>query len=155
MFETIKQFFNLDWEIEWQGINVADAASGAGGDIIIMHQGNILLAIEVTERSVDRARVVSTFNTKIAPAGIEDYLFLVGATETSEEARNQARKYFAQGHDINFIQVCDWLIMLLATLGKAGRNIFNSSLMNLLDGPDVPKTVKIAWNESVGSLFGQ
>lgn len=120
-----------------------------------MHRGNILLAIEVTERLVNRARLVATFNTKIAPAGIEDYLLLVGATEPSEEARNQARKYFAQGHDINFTQVCDWLIMILATVGKPGRNLFNSILMNLLDGPHVPQAVKAAWNESVASLFGQ
>jgi hypothetical protein len=33
MFETLKNGFNLAWEIEWQGINVADRASGVGGDI--------------------------------------------------------------------------------------------------------------------------
>ncbi len=153
MFETIRDYFELNWQIEWQGINVADAASGAGGDITIHNQGDVLLAIEVTERKVDHARLVATFNTKMAPAGIEDYLFLVGATEPTDEAKIQAERYFAQGHEINFVQVCDWLLMLLATLGKRGRDLFNSNLMNLLGDPAVPQAVKVAWNESVSSLF--
>ncbi len=154
MFETIKQFFKLEWSIKWQGINVSDAASGAGGDITIYSENRVLLAIEVTERKVDRSRLVSTFNTKIAPSSIEDYLFLIGETEPSEEAKIQAAKYFAQGHEINFAQVSEWLIMLLATLGKAGREIYNITLMNLLDNSEIPQTIKVAWNECVGDLFG-
>jgi len=155
MFETIKQFFDLDWEIKRQGINVADAASGAGGDITILDQGKVLLAVEVTGRLVDRSRLITTFNTKIAPAAIEDYLFLVGQTEPSEDARNQAARYFSQGHEINFAQVCDWLIMLLATLGKSGRDLYNANLLRILAEPDIPQVVKVAWNESVGGLFGE
>lgn len=154
MFETIKEFFDLNWRIDWQGINVADAPSGARGDVTISHDKDVLMAVEVTERLVDRARVVSTFNTKIAPSGIEDYLFLVGATEPSEESRNQARMYFAQGHEINFAQICNWIVMLLATLGRRGRHLFNGNLVKLLDDPDIPQALKVAWNESVGSLFG-
>jgi hypothetical protein len=155
MFETITQFFNLDWVIRWQGINVADAASGAGGDITIIHQGRVILAVEVTERLVDRPRLTATFNTKIAPAAIEDYLFLVGETEPSEDARNQAARYFAQGHEINFAQVCDWLIMLLATMGKSGRDLYNANLLQILAEPEIPQVVKVAWNDSVSELFGE
>lgn len=155
MFQTIKRFFGLEWTIEWQGINVADAASGAGGDITVFDSDDILLSVEVTVRRVDQARVVSTFNTKIAPSGIEDYLFLVGQTRPSEEAKDQARKYFAQGHEINFAQVTEWIIMLLATLGKKGRDFFNSNLMQFLEDPSIPQAVKVAWNESVASLFGE
>jgi len=155
MFETIKEYFELAWEIDWQGINVADAASGAGGDISVFIQGRILISIEVTERQVDQARLVSTFNTKIAPSGIEDYLFLVGASEPTDEAKSLANRYFAQGHEINFAQIIDWLLMLLATLGKRGREIFNNRFMNLLEDEEVPKAVKVAWNDSVSSLFDQ
>lgn len=77
-FRTIKDYFGLEWVIDYQGINVADAATGVGGDITITHEGRIVFAAEVTERPLERARVVATFNTKIAPHGIEDYLFLCG-----------------------------------------------------------------------------
>ena len=66
-FQAIKEFFQTDWEIEWQGINVADSPSGAGGDVTVLSDGRIVMAVEITERIVDRARLVSTFNTKIAP----------------------------------------------------------------------------------------
>src|SRR5712692_8947844 len=50
-FSTIKEFLSLDWDIVFQGINVADAAAGAGGDITITSGGRLLLAAEVTERA--------------------------------------------------------------------------------------------------------
>jgi len=76
MLHTIKTCYQFQWEIKWQGINVADKASGVGGDITVTQDGNVILAIEVTERPIEKARVVSTFNTKIVRGGIEDYLFI-------------------------------------------------------------------------------
>jgi hypothetical protein len=96
-FSTIKHYFGLDWDVSAQGINVADAAAGVGGDVTITQAGRTLLAAEITEHPLDRNRVVSTFNTKIAPQGIEDYLFFVPMEHLPEEVRSQARQYFAQG----------------------------------------------------------
>ncbi|MGH9957017.1 MAG: restriction endonuclease, SacI family [Pyrinomonadaceae bacterium] len=90
MLHTIKACYSLTWDIEWHGINVADRASGAGGDITVKKGRNILLAIEITERPIDRARIVSTFTTKIVRGGIEDYLFVYGSALPSEEARQAA-----------------------------------------------------------------
>lgn len=73
----MKHAFALDWEIQHQGINVADAASEEPGDIKISRSGKTFLAAEVTLRVVDKARVVSTFTTKIVPAGVEDYIFFL------------------------------------------------------------------------------
>ncbi|MDD3581308.1 MAG: restriction endonuclease, SacI family [Desulfobacca sp.] len=154
-FNTIKDFFGLkNWSISWQGINVADMASGAGGDITITSQGQTLMAVEVTERPVDRSRVVATFNTKIAPAGIEDYLFCLKTSDPSSETREQARQYFAQGHEVNFIEIQNWILMLLATIGKIGRSLFNKQLMALLEEPHMPQIIKVAWNEQVANIFG-
>ena len=97
-FRTIKDYFGLEWVIDYQGINVADAATGVGGDITITHEGRIVFAGKVTERPLERARVVATFNTKIASYGIEDYLFFVRPETLAADARQQARQYFAQGH---------------------------------------------------------
>ena len=56
-FIGISERFQLDWEIEVQGINVADAAGGAGGDVTVRENGEIAFAAEVTEREVNgRAR---------------------------------------------------------------------------------------------------
>ncbi|MBW1952556.1 MAG: restriction endonuclease, SacI family [Deltaproteobacteria bacterium] len=153
-FFTIKHLFGLqNWTINSQDINVADVASGAGGDITITSQGQTLMAVEVTERPVDRSRVVATFNTKIAPAGIEDYLFCLKTSPPSSETMEQARQYFAQGHEVNFVEIKNWILMLLATIGKAGRALFNKEMMRLLEEPHVPKLIKIAWNEQLNKIF--
>jgi hypothetical protein len=141
-FRAIRDFFGVDWTVEFQGINVADAAAGAGGDITVRSGERVLLAAEITERPVDRNRVVATFNTKIAPSAIEDYLFLVRLADLDEAARAQARHYFAQGHEVNFLDIKDWILMSLATMGTRGRALFNRNLMELLDEPDVPRPLK-------------
>ena len=148
-FLAVKDFFGLDWEIAWQGINVADTASGAGGDITITTGEQTVMAVEVTERAVDRSRVVATFNTKIASAGIEDYLFFVRSPDVEPAARQQARQYFAQGHEVNFVEIKNWILTLLATMGSKGRNGFNRSLIELLESDDVPTAMKTAWNDQI------
>lgn len=149
---SIKDFFGVDWEIDYQGINVADAQTGVGGDVTVRQGGRIVFAAEVTERPIERARVVATFNTKIAPNAIEDYLFFVRPETLAEDARLQARQYFAQGHEVNFLEVKNWVLQALATMGKRGRGLFNDHLMQLLDDQDMPRGIKVAWNDYVAAL---
>ncbi len=153
-FRAIKEFFDMDWDILYQGINVADAAIGAGGDITILGEtGQTLMAVEVTERPVDGSRVVAIFRTKIAPTGIADYLFFVKDSQSiSREAREQAHRCFSQGHEVNFVEIKNWIVILLATMGKQGRDIFNRVLLELLDVPEIPKSLKVRWNELIDEI---
>ena len=147
----IRKRFNLDWEIEVQGINVADAPGGAGGDVTVREDGAIAFAAEVTEREVRSERVVATFQTKIAPNAIGDYLFLI-TDGVAEQAHTQARLYFAQGHEVNFIQITDWIHQTLVTLGAAGRKAFFAALMERLADEETPTAVKTAWNDEMDRL---
>ena len=151
-FSAVQEFFGLNWVIESQGINVPDAASGAGGDITIRVDGRVAMAAEVTERTVDRSRVVATFNTKIAPTAIEDYLFLVKDSNQDTGALEQARQYFSQGHDVNFVEIQKWIVMTLATLGRKGRETFIGHLACRIDAEDVPKSLKMAWNDVIATI---
>lgn len=152
-FVALNECLDLKWSIECQGINESDAASGAGGDITIKKTDNsILLAAEITERTVDRSRVVATFNTKIAPGGIEDYLFFVPQPNQQPEAMQQARQYFSQGHEVNFVEIKNWIVMTLATLGSEGRTAFCQNMLFKLDANNIPKALKVAWNEQVDAL---
>ncbi len=147
MLHTLKKFYSLDWSIEWQGINVADKASGAGGDITVKQNEKMLLSIEVTERPIEKARVVSTFNTKIVRGGIEEYLFVYSNLVPAEDAYQIARTYFSQGHEINFLKAQEWIVNNLATMGQKGRRLFNEEFVNLLDSPLVSSQIKVSWNE--------
>lgn len=149
MLRTIKACFNLSWDIGWQGINVADKASGVGGDVTVTQGDDVVLAIEVTERPIEKARVVSTFNTKIVRAGIEDYLFVYSNSLPTDDARQAARTYFAQGHEINFLRLQDWIENTLGTIGAKHRGIFLHEILGLLEARDVPSAVKVAWNDIV------
>jgi hypothetical protein len=145
MFRTIAAHWNLDWTVECQGINVADAPSGAAGDVTIRQADRIVLAAEVTERRVDRTRVITTFNAKIADAKIGDYIFFAAPDEESG-AERQAQQYFAQGHEINFVDLFGWLHNLLATIGPEGRRQFVSEVLQNLQADDTPGALKVTWN---------
>lgn len=152
MLRTLKNCFSLAWEVESQGINVADRASGASGDITVRQNDRILLAIEVTERAINKSRVVSTFNTKILENGIEDYLFVYSNSAPDEYAREIAKGYFSQGHEINFLQINEWIINNLATIGLKCRSCFTEEVLNLLENRDIPASVKVAWNDSLKTI---
>jgi hypothetical protein len=153
MFTAIKEYFGLTWEIAVQGINVADVASGVSGDITITSNGAILMAAEVTERLVDQKRVAATFNTKIVQSGIQDYLFLVRG-DVDKEVQARAHQYFAQGHEVNFLDLRNWINVTLATIGKNGRAIFNHALLKSLSNPEIPQAVKAAWNRKLAEITG-
>lgn len=150
--ETIKNCYKLDWTIDSQGINVSDKASGAPGDITISENAVTLLSVEVTERPIDKPRVVATFNTKIAPSGISDYLFFSTSLPPTEEARAAARQYFGQGHEITFVVVKDWVLNTLATIGSKCREQFTANFIQLLDRKEVSSALKVAWNEQIQAL---
>jgi len=152
MFRSIKDTFGLAWEIDYQRINVSDRSSGAGGDVTISREGKVMIAIEVTERSVDKARVLATFRAKIVPQGIEDYVFLVNMNLIEEEAVRQAEQYFAQGHEVNFVDIRAWLENTLVTVGSPGRASFNAHVQQLLSEDETPKQLKAAWNAAVETI---
>ncbi len=152
---AIKECYSLNWEIKWKGVNVSDRASGMTGDITVFNSGAIILSIEVTERVIDRARTVSTFNTKILENGIEDYLFLHTQNNPTSEAYEAAAIFFSQGHEINFTNVNVWICNNLLTMGSMCRLNFLHRLIALLESSDVSASVRIAWNQSVKSQFVQ
>jgi hypothetical protein len=110
------------------------------------------MAVEVTERPVDKARVVATFRTKIAPQGINDYLFLVNLHLIEDEAKEQAHQYFAQGHEVNFVDLLTWIKTSLAIIGVKGRSFFNEHLQQLLSDDQVPRQLKVGWNAAIEKI---
>jgi hypothetical protein len=154
-FTTIKKVFALSWLISDQPINAADSASGAGGDITISQGSQINFVVEVTERQVTRERVISTFDTKIAPNAIEDYLFLTTEGKEESDALQQAHRYFSQGHEVNFLKIADWIVAILAVLGKDGRDCFMKTMCELLQREETPKGLKVAWNRFLTEIASQ
>ncbi len=145
-FEALRERFHLPWEIQTQGINVADLPSKFGGDIVILEGDRTVLAAEVTERRIDKERVVATFQAKIGPQGIDDYLFFVTA-DVDESVMRQSRQYFTQGHEVSFVLIKGWILAILLTIGPDGRRAFNNALLERLSDSTVPSSLKAIWNE--------
>jgi hypothetical protein len=151
-FETLRDALSLPWSVEHQGINVSDKASGASGDITIRHNGEVILAAEITERVVDEQRVMATFDTKIAAKNIEEYLFLSPDGTRHGQARKLAQRYFSQGHEISFLDIRPWIVNVLSIVGSKGRTAFIDKMASHVGGVDVSSVLKIAWNEAISSL---
>jgi hypothetical protein len=151
LLNTITRVYRLAWRIEWQPINVADRVSGVGGDITVWDGERIYLVIEVTEREVDRDRVEATLRNKISPLGLQDYLFAFTSVEPQKDAKSLAQMLFAQGHEVGFIRVNDWVYYNIATAGSHGRQVFLQEVTRLLNG--APAAVKMVWNDAVQQLF--
>lgn len=152
--QALNETLKLAWDIQHQGINVADAADSQAGDITISVNSKVLLAAEVTERVVEKSRVVSTFASKIGPHGIEDYIFFVKfkASGADPEAVRQAQQYFAQGHEVSFVDIKTWCLNTLVSFGKGARLAFNTKMAGLLEATDVPAKMKVAWNDQIQKL---
>ncbi len=152
VLEAVNRTFSLGWQVEHQDINVADRAAGVPGDTTIKRNGSAWLSIEVTERSVDSARVADTFKDKIAPMAVQDYVFLVHVDRIDGDAQQQAERYFAQGYDVNFVDIGEWLFNTLVTVGRDGRKQFQARLIEHLRRAEVTTAVKVAWNEEIEKL---
>lgn len=149
MLEAISERFSIPWEISYQGINEADRASGAGGDITIRENGVTILTIEVTERPVDVPKVEAIFRDKIAPNNLADYVFMVHVENVEDNSRVRAENYFMHGYDVNFIDIGGWLINSLVIIGVRGRRIFQDKMISHLSDKSIPKALKVAWNEEI------
>lgn len=64
-------------------------------------------------------------------------------------------QYFAQGHDVSFLQVRPWLTNNLATLGVRCRVMFTNVFLHLLESPSVPAALKVRWNDLVQEVIGR
>jgi hypothetical protein len=153
MFQTIGECHALGWEVEFQGINVADKVSGAVGDIAIRKGGALVLGVEVTERPIDQARVTLTFNQKVSPSGLADYLFITTA-KPEEEALAAARRYTSVGHEMNFVPLAGWLVHNLATVGPVCRSLYQAKMIELLGAQGVPAEIRVAWNDKMDEAIG-
>lgn len=151
---AVNEALNQGWDVRVQGINVADRAAGVTGDIVVNLRGRPIKAFEITERPVDSGRVVATFNAKIAPAGIPEYTFLLSDAAVDNDAVRQAERYFAQGHEITFFDLRAWLRNLLGAIGPEGRNQFGEIFREMLGRDDVPRALRVAWNEVVARIMG-
>jgi hypothetical protein len=51
------------------------------------------------------------------------------------------------------VDIEEWLVNTLVTVGIEGRQKFKQSILHLLAKADIPKALRIAWNQEIGALL--
>lgn len=146
--EAIVKTLGLPWTLERKCASVVRSTSRTGAELSVWSGDRLLRVIEVTESTVDLARLVSAFRTKIAHLRA-DYVFMVHLDGISDEVHEQAARYFSPGYDVDFVDMVAWLHSMLISAGSNGRSVFLQRMVDLISAPDVPHALRIAWNEAV------
>ena len=160
LLRTIGTAFGVFSRVEGQGINEADAAGGAPGDVLCYchdHPERLCLVVEVKDIDLTFAHVQSsTRKAKQADVGLTNLLFAVPAVQLSDREAIAAltRREWAAGlnvytagvvplMDAAFMLLPDgWRIDLLRAIGaelderqdQAARRSWHDLLINLQEG---------------------
>ena len=111
MLKVLGKAFSIFKEVTSQGLNEADASSGALGDIMCHDiNGDIVLAIEVKDKNLTLTEVQSSAQ-KVKKADKPLYSFLFATSgirkEEEHEIRQLITKEWASGLNINRIDILD------------------------------------------------
>ena len=60
-----------------------------------------------------------------------------------------SERYFAQGYEVNFVDIREWVNSSLVTIGSRGRKDFQELMLAHLAAIGVPKALKVMWNEEM------
>jgi len=81
-----------------------------------------------------------------------EYDEIQSALEENFQRVEQAKQYFSQGHEVNFVEIQNWILMVLALLGTAGRGLFLEEMVAQVDADEVPVSIKLAWNNLIAGI---
>jgi hypothetical protein len=97
--------------------------------------------------------VALTFNQKISPGGLSDYLFITTA-KPEQGAIDAARSYTGVGHEVNFVPLAPLLHLNLATLGPVCRALFQVKVIDLITAQATAADLRVAWNNKMDEALG-
>lgn len=127
LLRTVGTAFGLFSRVEGQGINEADVAGGAPGDVLCYCHDNpnrLCLVVEVKDIDLTLAHVqASTRKAKQADLGLTDLLFAVPAVRLSdhEAIETLTRREWASGLNVYTISVIRLMEASLMLLSEAWR----------------------------------
>jgi hypothetical protein len=153
-FRAIASQFRLFDDVRRQKVNVADAASGMGGDVECWFKGKIALLVEVKDRSLSLTQLDAKLDAARAKK-ITEILFLAeGGVERSERVQAEARitTEFASGQNIYVSNLLDFSRGILVLLGEKGRALFLGYVGEELEKAASSIVHRRAWAELLKSV---
>lgn len=154
LFRAIASEFGLFDEVRRQKVNVADAVSGMGADIECRVEGEVILLVEVKDRSLTLTQVDARLDVARAKK-ISEILFLAekgipGTDRTKVQER--IKDEFVSGQNIYVPGFVDFSSGILILFGEKGRVKFLSLVGKELDKTGSNIKHRRAWAHLLRSI---
>ncbi len=154
LFRIIGDGFSLFDDVQSQGINEADSASGMPGDIMCRKDGELCLVVEVKDQNLTLADAQSsTRKAKQTGAGLTDLLFAVPATRKADQGdiSELLKRNFAAGLNIYVAQIQSLSYHVLVLLTEEWRTRFIREICAELDRRQ-EQSARKAWHDLLLNL---
>ena len=149
---TLGEGFGIFDEVVRQGINEADAADAAPGDVICYQEGAQVYAVEVKDRTVTLLDVDSAIG-KARRAGVTELLFASTSPQTDDpDVAERVKREFGLGINIYQLPIDTLLRVTLAIAGEGSRYHFLTLVGQELNDRVTQPVHKLAWQGLLQSL---
>ena len=135
LMRTLGEAFSIFTRVESQGLNEADAASGAPGDVSCFGAGEeLVLAVEVKGHDLTYVELGATI-LSARSTGVTNILFATPgiATADREAIATRIADEFASGSNVHQISINDLVRTTFSLLGEDWRVIFIRAICDELD----------------------
>ena len=147
LMHTLKEAFSIFTRVESQGVNEADAASGAPGDVLCSGpDGELALAVEVKGHDLTYVELESAI-IKARSTGVENILFASPKFASTDREAIEARikDEFALGSNVHQVSINDLVRTTFTLLGEDWRVKFIRLICAELDARTTQPADRIAF----------
>ena len=145
LMRTVGDRFGIFDRVSRLGINEADAAADNPGDILCYYQDDLILSIEVKDRTLE-LHDVETAIGKARRSGVNEILFATAAPQVNElSISDRAEREFALGINVYLLSIDALLRVALSIAGESSRVRFLMLVGEELNDRVTQPTHKLAW----------
>lgn len=159
LMRTVGKAFRLFDEVLRQGVNEADSASGAAGDIICIRNDEelsleeIVLVVEVKDRNLSLTELNASIE-KARKSNVSGLLFVVPGLEASEKSAiaDRANREWTQGMNIYFGQLNDLMRAAFSFMNERFRTEFLREIGIGINKLAVQPTLRLVWSNLLSEI---
>jgi len=159
LMRTVGRVFGLFDEVFRQGINEADSASKAAGDIMCLHNNEEfsfeqqVMVVEVKDRKLTLIEVNASIE-KVRERRVPALLFVVpGLDPLDEQAiRQRAKEEWALGTNIYFSQLHELMRVAFVFAGERARTQFLQEVGAGINKLTVQPTLRVVWSNLLSQM---
>ena len=152
LMRTVGERFGIFDRVSRLGINEADTAADNPGDVLCHYQGDLVLSIEVKDRTLE-LHDVETAIGKARRGGVNEILFATATEQANEPSISErSEREFALGINFYRLSIDALLRVALSIAGEASRVRFLALVGEELNDRVTQPAHKLAWQELLQNL---